>query len=866
MKNNKSLIWGLVGLAIIILAGIYMYNREEARRIAEAETADRIAAAKQADEAKKPAAEGSATADTQEQKPATAAETAASEKPETGTQDTAATTTQDPTTDTPSTAAQTDAPPAAPDTKTADGTQDAATEAVASAATEVEAAEKALPVVKPAENAAAANDGDATAGTEEKSAESSLPVVKPVEAPAAEAQGDAPSATGENIAETTQPSGKSSEQEETAGTDDKPAAVEEKPLETAALDASAGTDRSKPIVQPDASEAKTADLQPPKFDLLRVEPDGSTVVAGRAKPGGKLEVVAGDTVVAETKVGSNGDFAAVLDDPLPPGDHEIVLRVVEDGEIVSSSEEVATVSVPTDDPESLLVMVTRPGEASRILTQPEASPEQAKSDDMVAETKTSDTTSPETSDQPVEDAKTADGAESEEPKAEVAITDTQEQKPTASTEASDTEENTQTAALTDKVEEKPASENPAPPAIPGARLRIDAVEIESGRVFVAGSAAPPGATVRVYADGEPIGDSRVSQSGRFLVEANRDISVGRHIFSADLMMPGSDASTMRVAVPFTRPRGNAVAGVAAPEKQPSREDAARQQEASATSTGSGQPVSQDQVSAAAKPDSDTSDAQVSSSSKDEPAKQTETVAGVAIEDSVAERVEDPSAEQKETTAKADASSSSSKDLPVVRNAPATAAEASDTAKEEPTVSADSSTASDDGKATPQVAEKPATPEVADKSAATEMAKKTDDAETAADSAAPAQQAEVTTTSDTQSGTVKQPVSAGVEEQGSKDDSAPVSVATATQGTAEPPTVMQPALEPTDDSVIIRRGDTLWQISRRVYGRGVRYTTIYLANTDQISNPDFIEPGQIFMVPEEPLANAEELHRDRVRKR
>ena len=863
MKNNKSLIWGLVGLAIIILAGIYMYNREEARRIAEAETADRIAAAKQADEAKKSASEGSATADTQEQKPATAEETAVTEEPETGTQDTAATTTQDATSDAPSTAAQTDTPPAAPETKTADGAQDTATEAVASAATEEEATEKALPVVKPAENAAAAKDGGATAGTEDKSAESSLPVVKPVEAPAGQAQSDAPSATGETTAETTQPAGKFSEEPETAETDDKPA---EKPLETAALDTGAGTDRSKPIVEPDASEAKTADLLPPQFDLLRVEPDGSTVVAGRAKPGGKLEVVAGDTVVAETKVGSNGDFAAVLDDPLPPGDHEIVLRVVEDGEVVSSSEEVATVSVPTDDPESLLVMVTRPGEASRILTQPEVSPEQAKSDETVAETKASDTASSETSDQPAAEEKMADATESKEPKTEVAAVDTQEKKPSASTEATETEENTQTAALTDKVEDKPTSENPAPPVVPGARLRIDAVEIESGRVFVAGSAAPPGATVRVYADGEPIGDSRVSQSGRFLVEANRDISVGRHIFSADLMMPGSDASTMRVAVPFTRPRGNAVAGVAAPQKEPSREDAAPQQDASATSTGSEQPVSQDQASAAAKSDSDTSDAQVTSSSKDEPAKQTETVAEVAKGDSVAERVEDTSAEQKATTATADASSSSSKDLPVVRNAPATAADASDAAKEEPTVSADSSTASNDGTATPQVAEEPATPEVADKSTATEMAKKTDEAETAVETAAPVQQAEVTTTADTQSGTVKQPASAEVEEQGSKDDSAPVNVATATEGTAEPPTVMQPALEPTDDSVIIRRGDTLWQISRRVYGRGVRYTTIYLANTDQIANPDFIEPGQIFMVPEEPLANAEELHRDRVRKR
>ena len=108
-------------------------------------------------------------------------------------------------------------------------------------------------------------------------------------------------------------------------------------------------------------------------------------------------------------------------------------------------------------------------------------------------------------------------------------------------------------------------------------------------------------------------------------------------------------------------------------------------------------------------------------------------------------------------------------------------------------------------------------------------------------------------------------SAAVEEQGSADDSATTRIAAA-DGSSEPPTVMQPALEARDDSVIIRRGDTLWQISRRVYGRGVRYTTIYLANTDQINNPDFIEPGQVFMVPDEPLANAEELHRERLRNR
>jgi nucleoid-associated protein YgaU len=82
--------------------------------------------------------------------------------------------------------------------------------------------------------------------------------------------------------------------------------------------------------------------------------------------------------------------------------------------------------------------------------------------------------------------------------------------------------------------------------------------------------------------------------------------------------------------------------------------------------------------------------------------------------------------------------------------------------------------------------------------------------------------------------------------------------------AAPPTLEQAALTPSDSSVIIRRGDTLWQISRRVYGQGVRYTTIYLANEAQISNPDRILPGQVFSVPDDALDNAEELHRERLR--
>ncbi|WP_284278311.1 LysM peptidoglycan-binding domain-containing protein, partial [Mesorhizobium huakuii] len=64
-----------------------------------------------------------------------------------------------------------------------------------------------------------------------------------------------------------------------------------------------------------------------------------------------------------------------------------------------------------------------------------------------------------------------------------------------------------------------------------------------------------------------------------------------------------------------------------------------------------------------------------------------------------------------------------------------------------------------------------------------------------------------------------------------------------------PETVSPKLEHADGAVIIRRNDTLWRISRRVYGHGVRYSTIYLANQDQIRDPNRIWPGQVFKVPE-----------------
>lgn len=49
-------------------------------------------------------------------------------------------------------------------------------------------------------------------------------------------------------------------------------------------------------------------------------------------------------------------------------------------------------------------------------------------------------------------------------------------------------------------------------------------------------------------------------------------------------------------------------------------------------------------------------------------------------------------------------------------------------------------------------------------------------------------------------------------------------------------------------VTVQPGNSLWRLARSSYGVGTRYTVIYQANKEQITNPDLIYPGQRFKLP------------------
>ena len=609
-----------------------------------------------------------------------------------------------------------------------------------------------------------------------------------------------------------------------------PTAPSEAPAETAMADPKG--DRPKPPV-----EAIT-----PSFDLLRVEPDGSTVIAGKGAPNTRLDVMSGDKVIATTEIGPSGDFAAVLDEPLAAGDYQLTLRTAGADGAAATSEEVATVSIPTDGASGLLAMVTKPGEASRILTQPEAPAATPAPEAPAAETPAPDTAASPAVEEPAPaEAASAPAmpATPELPAAglDIAATPPQVDAPAGSTLADQAADaappaEAPAAAPQEQAAIAPAPEpvaTPEPPASPAA-VRVDAVEIEGDKLFVAGSATP-GHTVRVLADGVEVGTSKVDANGRFIVEAVASLAVGDHTISADLIAPGGGDVILRASVPFNRPEGETAAAVAeaeTPEPAPAPASEAVPgnlvlPDIAAITTARDEAIAGlGELRAMMAPDAGVSPADLAARRSDLAARLEAIIAAPVPESAPAEAR--AQTEEMKATARG-ALAALNADGPFD---PATLPDVATMQKMRDGVGAAVAALSAD---------------VAGGRAVTETS---DPGAIAPAPAAPAPGAPAAT------------AEAPVAKEASPAPVAPATAA-ATSG-SEPATIQQAPLTPTAGSVIIRRGDTLWQISRRTYGQGVRYTTIYLANQQQIVNPDRISPGQVFSVPQDPLPDAEEMHR------
>jgi len=84
----------------------------------------------------------------------------------------------------------------------------------------------------------------------------------------------------------------------------------------------------------------------PSFDVVRVSPDGRTVLAGRATPGDTVTVTSGEDPVGEAKADSRGEWVLLPAQPLAPGSRELGLSARQGAGPAREGEATVVVVVP----------------------------------------------------------------------------------------------------------------------------------------------------------------------------------------------------------------------------------------------------------------------------------------------------------------------------------------------------------------------------------------------------------------------------------------------------------------------------------------------------------------------------------------
>jgi nucleoid-associated protein YgaU len=90
----------------------------------------------------------------------------------------------------------------------------------------------------------------------------------------------------------------------------------------------------KPALPPHASlppaappAASTAAV--PSFDIVKVDPSGHAVIAGRAAPGAKIVVLDGDKTLGEVTADDRGEWVLLPTSPMSPGERQLTLEATD---------------------------------------------------------------------------------------------------------------------------------------------------------------------------------------------------------------------------------------------------------------------------------------------------------------------------------------------------------------------------------------------------------------------------------------------------------------------------------------------------------------------------------------------------------
>lgn len=242
----------------------------------------------------------------------------------------------------------------------------------------------------------------------------------------------------------------------------------------------------------------------PSFDVVRVNPRGDAVIAGRATPNAKVTVRDGDTVIGEIQADQRGEWVLLPTEPLPPGNRQLTLESeLPDGSRLQSQD---------------VVVLAVPEPQKDIAGQPSAAPQTPLA--MVV---------------PREGGGPATVLQ-----APVAPPQQQEAVPAQPTAPQP--EPAKGPSVVSLPEDARQSDMP---------VSVDVVDYDArGAVIFSGRAEPDG-QVRVYLDDKPLGDAKADEKGNWRFRPEGEVAAGTYRLRVDRL--ASDGKVVaRVELPFAR--------------------------------------------------------------------------------------------------------------------------------------------------------------------------------------------------------------------------------------------------------------------------------------------------------------------------
>jgi nucleoid-associated protein YgaU len=108
---------------------------------------------------------------------------------------------------------------------------------------------------------------------------------------------------------------------------------------------------AKPAAPPEdtaRTQDKDKDLEPvkPVFDVVRVNPEGDAVIAGRAAPGAKVEIHDGETPIGTVTADDRGEWVYLPTQPLPSGKRALALSATNADGVKTESDSLVILAVP----------------------------------------------------------------------------------------------------------------------------------------------------------------------------------------------------------------------------------------------------------------------------------------------------------------------------------------------------------------------------------------------------------------------------------------------------------------------------------------------------------------------------------------